>query len=259
MLTIVAGKIHCIAWHGAIRLIAGKADDFQLRERIVFVGADMTSSSSDSSSRGIHSSLGTSASFIGRVKSDDPAAWDRLVHLYGPLIEQWCRHWRLQSHDTADVMQEVFQAVAVHASDFRKQGRQDTFRGWLRVITRNKVLDHFRRLNREPGGAGGTTAQRRLADIADGPTGDLTSDGSLSGDSDEELLLFHRALDLIRDEFAERTWQAFWRTSVDGLPAPDVGAELDMSPGAVRVAKSRVLQRLRRELGDLDRPRGTEP
>lgn len=215
----------------------------------------MSSSTSDSSSRAIRSSLGTSASFIGRVKRDDPAAWDRLVHLYSPLIERWCGRWGLQSHDTADVVQEVFQSVAAHASEFRKERAHDTFRGWLRVITRNKVLDHFRRMKREPGGAGGTAAQRRLADVADVPS-DL-ADGT-PDDPHDELLLFHRALDLIRDEFAERTWLAFWRTAVDGLSAPEVGAELAMSPGAVRVAKSRVLQRLRAELGDLGPSRGTE-
>ena len=36
-----------------------------------------------------------------------------------------------------------------------------------------------------------------------------------------------------------------------GRTAKDVGADLAMSPGAVRVAKSRVLRRLRQELGDL--------
>jgi RNA polymerase sigma-70 factor (ECF subfamily) len=38
---------------------------------------------------------------------------------------------------------------------------------------------------------------------------------------------------------------------VEGKSPKDVGAELGMSPGAVRVAKSRVLHRLREELGDL--------
>jgi RNA polymerase sigma-70 factor (ECF subfamily) len=63
--------------------------------------------------------------------------------------------------------------------------------------------------------------------------------------------LITHVLDLIRPEFAERTWQAFWRTAIEGGSAPEVAAELSMSAGAVRVAKSRVLQRLREELGDL--------
>ena len=56
---------------------------------------------------------------------------------------------------------------------------------------------------------------------------------------------------LIRGEFHPHTWQAFWATAVEGRSAPDVAAELGMSPVGVRVAKSRVLQRLREALGDL--------
>ena len=65
----------------------------------------------------------------------------------------------------------------------------------------------------------------------------------------EERALFHRALDMIRGEFEQRTWQAFWQTTIEGRAPKDVAADLGMSPGAVRVAKS--LHRLREELGDL--------
>ena len=71
----------------------------------------------------------------------------------------------------------------------------------------------------------------------------------LSDDPLFDELLF-KALESIRGEFHERTWQAFWRVAVDGRTAVDVGSDLDMKPGAVRVAKSRILLRLRRELGD---------
>src|SRR5262249_60322784 len=119
--------------------------------------------------------------------------------------------------------------------------------GWLRPIRRNKVYDHFRRRGREPEGVGGTEAQGRLAEVPALPTAD---EDSAAGQGAERGL-FRRALELIQQEFAERTWQAFWRTAVEGRPAAEVAAELSMSPGAVRVAKSRVLQRLREELGDV--------
>jgi RNA polymerase sigma-70 factor (ECF subfamily) len=93
---------------------------------------------------------------------------------------------------------------------------------------------------------GGTDAQRRLAEVP-GPA--PPEDGPPAGDGEHGL--FGRALEQIRGEFEERTWQAFWRTAVEGRAPRDVGAELSMSPGAVRVAKSRVLHRLREELGDL--------
>jgi RNA polymerase sigma-70 factor (ECF subfamily) len=188
-------------------------------------------------------STGTSRSLLERVKADEPAAWDRLVNLYAPLVFSWCRHSALPEQDAADVFQEVFQAVARHIADFRKQEPGDTFRGWLRTITRNKVRDHFRRENQEAHGAGGTDATRRLAQLP-APT------PAEAAEEKAEHALFHRALQQIRCEFEERTWQAFWRTAVDGRAPRDVAPELGMSPGAVRVAKSRVLHRLRAELGD---------
>jgi RNA polymerase sigma-70 factor (ECF subfamily) len=192
-------------------------------------------------------SSATSRSLLGRVKADDPAAWERLVALYGPLVVQWCRGWGLREQDAADVFQEVFQAVATHVAGFRKEREGDTFRGWLRAITRNKVRDHFRRRGRQPEGVGGTEAQDRLAELP----APVAPDEDGAAVEEEERGLFRRALELIRQEFAERAWQAFWRTAVEGRAAAEVAAELSMSPGAVRVAKSRVLQRLREELGDL--------
>jgi RNA polymerase sigma-70 factor (ECF subfamily) len=192
-------------------------------------------------------SSATSRSLLDRVRADDPAAWERLVHLYAPLVFHWCRRWELQEQDVADVFQEVFQSVARHIGGFRKEAAGDTFRGWLRTITENKVRDLFRRLGREPQAPGGTEAQRRLAQVPAPEPPEETSD---AGDAEAEAGLYRRVLELIRGEFEERTWRAFWGTAVENRPAREVAGELGMTPGAVRVAKFRVLHRLRRELGD---------
>jgi RNA polymerase sigma-70 factor (ECF subfamily) len=65
--------------------------------------------------------------------------------------------------------------------------------------------------------------------------------------------LFRWAAEQVKDEFAPKTWQAFWRTGVDNRPVAEVAAELGMTAGAVYIARSRVLARLRQrieELGD---------
>jgi RNA polymerase sigma-70 factor (ECF subfamily) len=191
------------------------------------------------------SSVATSRSLLERARADDSAAWERLVGLYAPLVFGWCRRWGLPEQDAADVLQEVFQAVVAHLAGFRSGREGGTFRGWLRTIAHNKVQDHFRRAGRQPRAAGGSDAQARLAQVpgAEAPGSD--------GGEPEERGLFLRALELIRGDFEERTWQAFWRTAVDGRAPRDVADELGMSAGGVRVAKSRVLHRLREELGDL--------
>jgi RNA polymerase sigma-70 factor, ECF subfamily len=225
--------------------------------------------------------LRTSASLIDGMREDDGAAWDRMVALYAPLVARWCRGQRLSEADAADVFQEVFQAVAAHIGRFHQSRRGDTFRGWLRTITRNKIHDLYRRRRREPQGVGGSEAQRRMnllsvpgdaTDSVQGSAGSFVPPAAepalgepalaepTSADPAERTL-FRRGLELIRREFEDRTWQAFWRTAVDGRATADVAAELGMSPGAVRVAKSRVLQRLRSELGDVagSPRRGSEP
>lgn len=192
------------------------------------------------------SSAATSRGLLERARVRDPAAWERLVSLYAPLVLHWCRGWGLNEDDAADVFQDVFGSVAAHLAGFRREKAGDTFRGWLRTITRNKVNDFFRRRRREPPGVGGSEARAVLSQVPDVVPAD---DSSCSGPAERAVL--RQALELIRGEFEPRTWQAFWRAAVDGRSPADVGAELGMSPGAVRVAKSRVLARLRTELGDV--------
>jgi RNA polymerase sigma-70 factor (ECF subfamily) len=196
---------------------------------------------------GPRSSSATSRSLLLRVKADEPEAWDRLVHLYAPLVLHWCRGKGLQDPDVADIFQEVFRAVVANVGGFRQEREGDTFRGWLRRITQNKLRDHFRKMGRETQAVGGSSARERFAQLPE-PT---RAEDDLKPDDEGERALFARAIDLIRAEFEERTWAAFWRTAVEGRAAKDVAAELSMSPGAVRVAKSRVIHRLREELGDL--------
>ncbi len=202
---------------------------------------------SNRSDGGSPPSSATSRSLLARVQADEAQAWERLVNLYAPLVMHWCRRKGLQNQDSADLFQEVFQAVVIHVGRFRKEQEGDTFRGWLRRITENKLRDHFRRRGREARGAGGSSAQERLAQLAESES----PQDDRSGDEAAEHALFARALGLIREEFEERTWSAFWQTAVEGRAAKDVAADLAMTPGAVRVAKSRVLHRLRCDLGDL--------
>ena len=101
------------------------------------------------------SSGGTSRGLIEAARVHDPAAWERMVTLYAPLVLFWCRQWGLREEDAADVFQDVFQSVAAHIAGFTR-GTGGTFRGWLRTITRNKVNDAFRRQRREPAGVGGS-------------------------------------------------------------------------------------------------------
>ncbi len=186
----------------------------------------------------------TSLSLLERVRGNDADACGRLFQLYRPFVLYWCGRWGVLNEDADDVSQEVFRAAAAGLAGFRRDRPGDTFRGWLRGITRNMVLKHLERARQHTRAAGGSDAQQRLQEISDHANDE-------EDPADQISALYHRALDLVRGEFEERTWQAFWLTVVEARAPGTVAVEMGVTPAAVRQAKSRVLRRLKEEVGDL--------
>lgn len=190
----------------------------------------------------------TSTSLLERVRARDEEGWRRFVAVYGPLIYDWCRSFGVQPADANDIGQEVLKSVMGNLGEFKKTKPGDSFHGWLHVIVRNKVRDHYRRLENHPAGAGGSEVKAVLDQIPDEVTqssADIASAGNLA---------LKQALELIRPEFQQQTWSAFWRLTVEGHRASEIAADLGMTPNNVRQAKFRVLQRLRAEFGEIFPP-----
>jgi len=57
--------------------------------------------------------------------------------------------------------------------------------------------------------------------------------------------VFRWASDQVRDTVTERTWQAFWQTTVEDSAIAEVAEKLDMRVGSVYIARSRIMTRLR--------------
>ncbi|MBX7103684.1 MAG: sigma-70 family RNA polymerase sigma factor [Gemmataceae bacterium] len=189
----------------------------------------------------------TSLSLLDRARADDPEAWRRLVHIYSPLVYSWGRRAGLNADDTADLMQDVFRSVAANVGKFRRDRPGDTFRGWLWTIARNKLNDFHRRASTQPVAVGGSTMHGRIQEVPDlepEPCDDPSAAESHGG-------VLRRALELIRADFEESSWKAFWQTAVEGRNTADVARELGLSVFAVYQAKYRVQRKLRDELGDV--------
>lgn len=181
----------------------------------------------------------TASSLIAGVKNLDPDAWRNLASLYGPLIYSWARRAGLRGEDAADVTQEVFRAVATSAARLHHGQPGNTFRGWLWTVTRNKIRDFWRSQANRPHATGGTDGQDLLMFIAQHDF------DSQSGASTAVCGVIHRAIQLVRGEFEGRTWDAFWRMTIEERSAQEVAQELGMTANAVYVARSRILRRLR--------------
>jgi RNA polymerase sigma-70 factor, ECF subfamily len=196
------------------------------------------------STSGAAAPFSTSSGLLQRAKEHEPESWRRLSYLYGPAVYRWGRQCGLQPSDAADIAQEVFCAVWTGLPGFRKDRPGDSFRGWLWTITRNKVRDFARRRAALPHPAGGDPGQRNLEQIADALDSEVAPPRL-------QVEAVHRSAELVKSEFEPPTWQAFWLTAVEGRKGTDVAEELGMSVGAVYMAKSRVLRRLREELDGL--------
>lgn len=188
----------------------------------------------------------TSSSLLYRARGRDPEAWQRLSELYGPVVYGWVRAAGIREHDAADIVQDVFQAVFTSLDRFRQDRPTDRFRDWLWTITRRRAIDLVRKRATQPAGAGGEAAQALLNELPERLPEQVAPE-SATAHAD----LVRRALDLVRPEFADHTWQACMQTAVEGRRPTDVAADLEMTVGAVYVARSRVLKRLRKELEGL--------
>lgn len=190
----------------------------------------------------------TRASLLVQLRDGtDHNAWGEFIRLYGPVIYGFARRRGLQDADAADLMQDVLRSVAAAIGRLDYDRDRGTFRGWLFTITRNKIFSFLSARRIRPQGAGDTSTNRLLETQPDG------SDGSEAWELEYQRRLAALAMERIRDEFQATTWRAFLLTAVEGQGASEVAGQLGLSPGAIYVAKSRVLARLKEEVDTLRR------
>jgi RNA polymerase sigma-70 factor (ECF subfamily) len=168
----------------------------------------------------------------------DQAAWQQFAELYEPAILRLARRQGLQHADAADLTQHVLLAVARSIARWDADPAKGRFRGWLYRVARNLALDALRQRSRTTLATGDSAVARLLNQQPE-------NDGSTAFDLEYRRQAFLAAAERIRGEFQAATWQAFWRTAVEGQPIVDASKRLGLSVGAVYAARSRVLARLR--------------
>ena len=190
----------------------------------------------------------TRLSLLVRLENpDDHAAWQQFVELYGRLVYGFARDRGLQDADAADLTQEVFLDIAPKAGQWHFDPALGSFRNWLFGVTRHKLSRFLERRGTQPIGSGVSNATQRLAEA---PSPDPGLEAIWEKEFQEQL--FRVAAAKIQDNFTPTTWQAFWRTAVDGEEGAKVAADLGISVGAVYVAKSRVLARLSEQIKQMN-------
>lgn len=184
----------------------------------------------------------TRISLLCRVRDTaDNVAWEEFVRIYEPLVYRVARRRGLQDADAREVTQDVLVSVAGAIDRWEPASKQGSFRGWLFRIARNLTINML-------------IKQQRHADVVGSLDETPVAASSETELFDEEYRrqIFRRAAELVRGDFQTNTWQAFWRTCLDGEPIAHVATELGMSVGSVYAARSRVTARLAQEVQRLE-------
>jgi RNA polymerase sigma-70 factor (ECF subfamily) len=183
----------------------------------------------------------TPASLLERLcRQPRDGDWERFVRLFTPLLSRWANRFGVPTTDTEDALQEVFVLLFRRLPLFRRDP-EGSFRAWLWTVFRRELLAHHQRTGKLPSA---TAAQLEQL---------LTPDGvPEASEAEFRKALVERALQLVKRDFPDKTWQVFWRLSVEGQSGVQVAKEFGVSPNAVYLARGRVLARLRAELAGLD-------
>jgi RNA polymerase sigma-70 factor (ECF subfamily) len=192
----------------------------------------------------------TRPSLLLRLRdAQDHEAWVEFVSLYEPVAYRLLRRHGLQDADAREVMQELFLVVSRSIDRWDPAEERGSFRGWLRRVARNLVINWIKHRQRRVTPTGGSDWQAMLDNLP----ADVEPE-TIEFDQELRRALFHQAAERVRGEVRPATWQAFWETGVVGTSPADAAKKLGMEVGAIRVAKCRVLARLRAALSELEQP-----
>ena len=185
----------------------------------------------------------TRVSLLLRIRdSRDAEAWNRFVEIYAPLVYALARRHGVQDADAADLTQEVLQAVLRSAPTFVYDPARGSFRGWLLTVARNRLRKWANDEKRLPHDCGSAEA-RRVLEEKPAPAEEVAR-----WDQEYRQRLFEWAAEKVRPSFRPASCQAFWQTAVAHRDAAAVADELGISLGAVYIAKSRVLARIKEQI-----------
>jgi RNA polymerase sigma-70 factor (ECF subfamily) len=189
----------------------------------------------------------TRASLILRLRSsDDVAAWRDFVAIYEPFVYRFARRSGFQDADARELVQNVLLAVVHAIGRWESDSRRARFRTWLFAVARNQFRDLLAKRARQPALRGKSDLLR----IGHEPAAPDALEREL--DLEHRRALFGWAAERVRETVSESSWNAFWMTAVEEHPVDEAARRLGLSPGAVYVARSRVLARLREMIRQLE-------
>lgn len=187
----------------------------------------------------------TRLSLLERLRQPgDKDAWARFMNVYEPLLKGYVRSLNVPHADADDVVQNVMISLLRAMPTFSLDRDKGRFRTWLYRLTINAVRDRWRRA-------------KTRSDVEVSWHPDLPEPGVVDPEPDagwEEAYqkrMLQLALDEVRAATEERTWACFQKHKLENRGSEEVGAELGLTPEAVRKNASRTFKKVQERANEL--------
>ena len=213
--------------------------------------------------------LATRRSLLTRLRdAGDQAGWRTFFDTYWQLLYRVALKSGLTEAEAQDAVQETIITVAQQMPEFRYEPARCSFKGWLLLLTRQRIAHQFRKRNK-PGGAanrfhvgavvhatGGGGAPVLASGDAGPATVDQLPDAGGAGfetiwDEEWQSHLFAAALAQVKRQVSDRQFQIFDLYVLQEWSVREVARTLRVNVAQVYLAKHRVSAALKRELKKL--------
>lgn len=184
----------------------------------------------------------TRISLLKRLQNgQDETAWAEFHEIYRPVLARMVAAVGLPSSDQQDVVQEIWIAIYKGIEKYEARSHSFAFRGWLAKIARNTAINYLSR-----------KSPQRTESLHNGAL--LTDRNSTKEilkeqwDREYQRQVLQWAAMRVAARVSQSTFNAFWRTVVEGESVEKVARELGITPGSLYVSRGRIMATLRQEV-----------
>jgi RNA polymerase sigma factor (sigma-70 family) len=205
---------------------------------------------------GAESPAATRSSLVKRLRNwEDHGGWQDFFDTYWKLIYAVAIKAGLSDVEAQDVVQETVVAVAKQMRAGGYDRAKSSFKNWLCLITRRRIIDHFRkrtdpkmRAVPRTSAGGSTTGTDALARLAD------PASLALEAVWEEEWRknLVDAAIERVKQQVAPKQFQIFDLSILRDLPMGDVTKILKVNAAQIYLARHRVGVLIKKEVKRLE-------
>ena len=197
------------------------------------------------------SSLRTRRSLISRLRDlDDAESWRTFFDTYWELLYNVARHSGLDDSAAQDVVQDTVIGVARRMPEFHYEPTKGSFKHWLLRIARRRIIDHFRRVYRQPPRAehGLEALETEDPDAVSDPAAEQID---AAWEAEWERRVLRAAIEEIKREVNPKHFQIFDYAVIKEWPVVKIAQTLRVNAAQVYLARHRVARAVKRRANEL--------